>query len=351
MADFQYDEQQGLDFQKDVQSAYKLADKELDLSNVVWSNRMTWDARDIGYPSSRRKHLYGPGELYDQLHLPVPVPPVNPNHWQGAFCIPNTLPGIPYGDGTRIWTPAFGCYSQVWQDRIITEFKHRGYTHFEYLISGFPYSNHYPYLPADTTRIVFDLYKLKQAGLATIVAFDDSRGEDCSYLTDVAAHTQDLVDWVMGIYEVNGVLKDPNKVLDVLKQSHALWPKARIAVHFTPLDEGNESYGLVDFQRAKDEAGLQALLFQSANWNHPDEIISRIRDFQLRLQVGYHSWAHPFDIVAFELSTSRTYRDWTEGQGVSLSDYVMQQTSLPFTQEGFTTIPLTGFCDGGTVRS
>ena len=39
------------------------------------------------------------------------------------------------------------------------------------------------------------------------VALDDRRWPDLSYLQPVAAVTQDLVDCVMGIYEVNGVVR------------------------------------------------------------------------------------------------------------------------------------------------
>lgn len=52
-----YDEQQGVAFQGDVMKAYEAAGQPLDVGNVVWSNRMTYDALEMGYPGSRAKHL------------------------------------------------------------------------------------------------------------------------------------------------------------------------------------------------------------------------------------------------------------------------------------------------------
>jgi hypothetical protein len=68
-----YDEQQVLAFQQDVQAAYDQAGQALDLANVVWASRMTYDAVTLGYPASRAKHL---AELYAALGLmpPFPVP-------------------------------------------------------------------------------------------------------------------------------------------------------------------------------------------------------------------------------------------------------------------------------------
>lgn len=68
----EYDEGQGVAFQADVMQAYADAGHPLDLANVVWSNRVTWDARDIGYPAARAKHLT---TLKAQLGHPVPPQP------------------------------------------------------------------------------------------------------------------------------------------------------------------------------------------------------------------------------------------------------------------------------------
>lgn len=65
-----YDEQQGVEFQRDVMNAYAAAGQPLDLTNVVWSNRMTWDSKEMGYAAARAKHL---STLRAQLGLNRPV--------------------------------------------------------------------------------------------------------------------------------------------------------------------------------------------------------------------------------------------------------------------------------------
>jgi len=61
-----YEEQQSIDFEQDVMAAYLEAGQPLDLANVVWAARMTYDAVTMGYPASRAKHL---NELRVQLGL------------------------------------------------------------------------------------------------------------------------------------------------------------------------------------------------------------------------------------------------------------------------------------------
>jgi len=54
-------------FQVDVIQSYRDAGRETDLNNIVWSNRMTYDAITMGCSSSRTKHL---AELRRELGLP-----------------------------------------------------------------------------------------------------------------------------------------------------------------------------------------------------------------------------------------------------------------------------------------
>ncbi len=63
-----YNEQEGIAFQQDVIACYREANQTPDLLNVVWSNRMTYDAHDLGYPASRAKHLR---ELRVELGAPA----------------------------------------------------------------------------------------------------------------------------------------------------------------------------------------------------------------------------------------------------------------------------------------
>ena len=80
-----YNEQQGIAFQHDVVGAYQAAGQVPDLLNVVWSNRMVWDARDLGYAASRAKHLR---ELKRVLGLTDPRPLIEtPRLTKGERCL------------------------------------------------------------------------------------------------------------------------------------------------------------------------------------------------------------------------------------------------------------------------
>lgn len=61
-----YNEQEVIAFQQIVMATYQEANKPLDLSNVVWAARMTYDAITIGYLASQNKHL---AELRTELGL------------------------------------------------------------------------------------------------------------------------------------------------------------------------------------------------------------------------------------------------------------------------------------------
>ncbi len=68
-----YDEQQVVAFQQDVMASYAEAGQPIDLNNVVWAARMTYDAVFMGYPAARTKQL---ASLRQQLGLtPNPLPP------------------------------------------------------------------------------------------------------------------------------------------------------------------------------------------------------------------------------------------------------------------------------------
>lgn len=89
MPDVGYDEQQVIAFQTDAQAAYTEAGRVLDLNNVVWAARTTWDARDLGWPASRAKHL---AELRQALGLTGGTSPTPPDS------SPAPLPAVPTRD-------------------------------------------------------------------------------------------------------------------------------------------------------------------------------------------------------------------------------------------------------------
>jgi hypothetical protein len=238
------------------------------------------------------------------------------------------------------------------QDRMISAHRRRNHNTLEYQVSGKPYREEYPELAVDPTRTRNDLLRIRNGGLQTMIAFDDTRWPDLSYLQPVADVTQDLVNCVMGIYEVNGVVRDPNIVLLLLKQARAMWPKAKLAVHFTDLMAG-ESHGLVDFRRAVAEAGLNMLFFQASGWLYSTkEVADRGADFTRRNGgPEMHGGQTLSDgVVQFEIYTSKTFREeMTEEENVQKCDDIRRQVpGKPDGAKPWISVPFTGFMDGGS---
>jgi len=307
------------------------------------------DQPPMGYEASRAKHLR---ELQDEIDPhPHPIPPPVPGSpLRGAFCIPF----CEVGDGrNRLWWPSFLGQPEGIQDRMIAETLRRGYNHGEVQISGWPYNRDYPEISLNRTLIRQGLTKMRAAGLQTIIAFRDDQGPDLSYLRDTVESVAELVDWCMCIYEMNGVFRDPKICLDVVKQARQMLPSSKIAVHFTAQDPGTESFGLIDWTRAKAEANLNAYFFQVSGWL-PNALLhgqERIADWTRRLMAGFHGYpilSH--GVINFEDTTSRTYRnEWTEKQGTDFNDALMNAPLAP--DEGVMSVRPAGYGDGGTVSA
>lgn len=130
-----YDESQSVAFQQDVDAAYREAGQALDLDNVVWSCRMTYDATTIGYSASRAKHL---AELRAALGLVQPLPPV-PNREQ-VCRVHTTFQGLTVATAQFGSLPWFGA-ALSWltpQDRqaVYAAKRAAGDTHCELVLSG-----------------------------------------------------------------------------------------------------------------------------------------------------------------------------------------------------------------------
>lgn len=309
-------------------------------------HRIVADRQEIGAYEQFLLNVLDPDPL---------VPSTDPLIWSGAFCIPNCFDIIQGGDGHRLWSPALATYTLDSKKRILQAYRDRGYSHFEYLVSGKPYRDDYGSIPVNANRTIDDLVMIKEAGLITVLAFDDARGPELAYLQEIASLTQTLVPWVMGIYEVNGVFQnDYQTVTGVLLQTRALWPQARLGVHLTPQDVGFVGFGGAEWwnQVAREPIHLDAYLFQTAKWNEPLEAIARCQDYQRRLGSGFNGYPKlPGGVVAFELSTTMTYNNrWTEQQGVELGDQFMEAPLVTLPGPGGTPAPLAGFNDGGTPR-
>ena len=268
--------------------------------------------------------------------------------WCGAFCIPDAFTAIPYGDGRRIWTPALLCYDDIDRDRIYTALAARGYTHVPILLSGRPYGDMYPTIPFSAPFASFIIHEMQARGFVPVLAFDDARGPDCSYLQPLADLTQTGPLVIMGPYEINDGNRPDADLRSILVQKFALWPNAVQAVHFTP---GHGSGGGPTewewWQWAHDVCGIRIHLAQEAWFDDPRMSGIGMQDNARRLvgDVGGAvppAWSNmqsrPIATVRFEQTTSRTlHGQMTEAQAIAF-DHVAKQY-CPHT---------IGFCDGGT---
>ena len=274
----------------------------------------------------------------DVVGPPLPFAP-----FRTAFCIPGALPGDPWGDG-KIWTPALGCFplekQNAWCDALLL----RQYGWCVYQLSGLPYRGDYPPLALDIDRIVRDLKLLRRRTLRSIIAFDDQRVPDLSYLAPVAAATQHLVDATLGVFELNGVNGidwDETKTASVLQQQHNLWPNAICGFHSTTQDNGGKGFGELSFWQEV-APYVDVYFLQQSAWSHTlDDTANRAHDFAQRLIGGADGWpVLRKGVVLAEETTSMTYRSWNEAQGMHVTDWLMHAiTPRP-----------SGYLDSGSIE-
>src|SRR6185295_13082808 len=128
----------------------------------------TWDnahyiCAEVGSPDPVLNATRTQQQSWETFQPRIIRPLPNLKDWKGAIVIPDALPGIPFGDGRRIWTAAYGCYDHDWRALIRNAYAQRGYTHFVYNCAGLPYAGDYPELADDPMRVERDLRELIDA--------------------------------------------------------------------------------------------------------------------------------------------------------------------------------------------
>lgn len=262
--------------------------------------------------------------------------PVDRRKWRGSFVIPDALPGIPYGDGRRIWTPAYGCYDDVWRARIREEFAKRGYTHFVYNCAGLPYGGDYPELRDDPARVVRDLAEIRAAGIVPVVcATDDRAGGRLaqSFVASGALHDICFPGW-----EFNGWLDTEGMKRCIADTRHAA-PRADCYIHFTP-GHGSISADEIQGWRWCQAIGVVGLLSQDDHWRDPKVTGEGLQGTALRLSGQIPGW-EGMDLlnVAFEQCTTPVYHDWWGWDEAAQIQFARQM--LPYCPS------IAGWCDGG----
>lgn len=275
-----------------------------------------------------------------------PLPPLLP--WRGAFVIPDALPGIPYGDNRRIWTPAFTCYDANWQQKIIQAFKARKYTHFVYNCAGSIYHNDYPYVPDDPARVRRDLLTLRAAGLIPVVcACDDQDGGSVTPWASFTAN-QDLIPIAFPGWECNGYFgvaeQQPDgsftgRIIDAMRNTRASAPNAKLYYHFTAGHGAPGSPERASWQYVHQAFNVSGLMSQDAGYDRNPEsgdpigTAAGLQDTAERLgSIGLEN-------VAFEQVTYPVYYHWDGWNEDHQREYGAElQQRAPAT---------VGYCDGG----
>lgn len=286
------------------------------------------------------------------LLLKQGLPPVSDiRKWKGTFLIPDVFADIPYGDNKRIWTPAFGIYSDLWQDRIIWEFQRRKYTHFPYNCAGWLYHDDYGYLSDDPAACRKDLLKLRRAGLIPVVAAcDDQDGGSLTPWKSFTANA-DLIPIAFPAWECNGPYgvaeRQPDgsytgRLIDCIKNTRAVAPNSDLYLHFTA---GHGAPGYPDerasWRYVRDNYHVLGLLSQDEGYvrdpieGDPVGTAAGLQDTAERLeQEGLLN-------VAFEQCTYPTYNHepgWDESHQLRYGKYLIDHAPS-----------IAGFCDGAAI--
>ena len=312
-----------------------------DAAWVVWPARIEADVARNGltYPGSLSKHR---AEWRAALGLPQPPAVLLP--FRGNFCVPGAIPGLPWAPDGRLWTPAYGCYTDQDRATIRQVYRAHGYTHFPYNCAGLPYGSDYPELADDPSRVARDLVELKSAGLLPLVcATDDRKG---GQLAQGFLQNPGLITACFPMWEQNGVLNnDEQAQKDLILRVRQAAPLAACFLHFTPGHGSISANEAAGWHWCQDQ-GVRGLLAQGSNEfpaGDPATEGAGLESTAIRL-LGRTDLGAPPDwagltqvTIKFEYGISRVYRG-----GVSEADQVA------YTQAFLAHAPhVAGFCDGG----
>jgi len=290
---------------------------------------------------------------------PPPITPADLDQWTGSFCIPGAMPGAPYGDGQRIWTPAYGCYDDTWRATMRKAYRARGYTHFVYNAAGLPYANDYPELADDPDRVARDLSELMADGLIPVVCCTDDRYPS-TVLESVNANALSI-PICFPVWEMNGPLGDPDKAVEEQNQKDIIMavreavPDAQCWLHFTP-GHGSISYAdECEGWRWCQDHGTTGLLAQGGNKItncDPTYEGKGLETTAVRLAglVGYvvPDWDGGSVPASWEGLHQRTVK-MEYGIYESYHGHVTEQQLKDFTDKFMmVALHVSGFCDGGS---
>ena len=294
------------------------------------------------------------------------VPPWPPNRrdWRGVFIIPDLFPssGWPHlifgGDGKRLWTPAYGCYTDAGLRREMRrEFRDvRKYRFWPYDCAGWIYHTDYGYLDDDPARVRRDLIELLTDDIIPVVsACNDADGGSVVPFDSFTANA-DLIPVCFPIWEMNGPLgvaeRQPDgtytgRVIDAIRNTRAAAQKSDLYLHFT---SGHGAPGYPEerasWRYVRDAFGVLGLLSQDEGYERdpvtgdPAGTGAGLQDTAERLgeenllNVRYEQCTY----AVYNKDTEPRWSGWNEAQQIH---YGNQLAALA---------PRTaGYCDGGSV--
>ena len=313
----------------------------------------TWDGEhfvcaEVGSPDPVVNATRVRKQSWETFQVTILEADVDIKRWAGATVIPDALPGIPFGDGRRIWTPAYGCYDDFWRGRIREAYRQRGYTHFVYNTAGLPYRDQYPELADDAGRVARDLDELEFDNFVPVVVATDDRRNGVLASSFVANGARIRVCFPM--WEMNGVLRDNLAAMQrLIVATRNAAPQADCYLHFTP-GHASISPDEAGGWRWSQDQGVVGLLAQGSNEFAAEDPMTGGRGLEStairlagRTDLGAPaSWAGLHQLtVKFEYGVLEIFNG-----GVS------EEAQRTYTAQFLANAPhVVGFCDGGPAAA
>lgn len=263
------------------------------------------------FPTSSAEWLLLAGGSSGKLPAVKPI--------RGAFCIPDVFTDIPYGDGKRIWTPAFGCYDKNWQIRQLDAILERQYRWLTYNCAGKPYHDDYPELADDPVRVQRDLMLIRDAGIVANVCATDDRNP--SFILNSFRANKALIPACFVCWEMNGPFNDDVPAMkQAIIDTHEAAPDAYLGLHFTA-GHGALFEPEADAWRWCQAHGVKALYSQDDHWDDPKATGLGLQSTAVRLKGQIPGWEGvDCDNVAVEQETTALYHEGrTEAQGIAFT--------------------------------
>lgn len=256
--------------------------------------------------------------------------------YRGAFCVPDVFPGTdPYGDGDRIWTPAFLAYNEFRQDDIIDRYleNYPEFSRFVINLGGSTYHNDYPHIADDPFVARKGIVKLLNAHLIPVCCATDDEHPD--EVLNSWIQNADIIDDGFVMWEMNGPCQnDTNRMFEIIKKVCEANLKAKPKIHFTA---GHGSIGEPEgwwWQQCA-AVGVGGLFSQDEGFNRlghnedgdPIGTASGLEDTAAHLHGQVAGWEGLNLInVAFEQTTTPVYHKmygWNGPKQRAFGDYLL----------------------------